>query len=413
MATQKTRKEKKPLIGKRSFAKLLVTEFVLLFLLVAGLVGGLYGYRDGVATASQVKGALDENYLQELYQLGVLDYEAGRYDLARQRFEYIRALAPGEYPAAQEHLQEILAILNATATITPVPLMLTSVPTLTLTPTHDPSGEESIFQRAQTLMGAGNWDGAMEALLALRTVDLYYRVAAVDDTLFAALRNRGEYKILIQGDLEGGIYDLTLAEKFGPLDYRATVYRDWARLYLTALGFWQAYPQQAVYYFGQIAAAAPGLQDGGGWSARERYRASLLYYGDALVKEEKWCEAQVQYETALALRNQPDLIMTIAEVGRICWPPTQTFTPAPLITVTQTITTTISPGSSTPTITLTPEPVTTQTPSPTAPAGTISPTSTETFIVLPSATASPLPFPSKTPTPIAIPSATNTAIPYP
>jgi tetratricopeptide (TPR) repeat protein len=415
MAAKSTRKRK----GNRfPIDKVLVTEIVVLILLVAGLIGGVSGYRTGAMMASQVKGAVDQNYLQDLFQLGVEDFESDRFELARQRFEFVQKIAPNEFPETQAYLAQILAVLNATATFTPVSPTSTIAPTITptLTPTIDRSGEESIYQRAQLLLEVGDWDGSIAAFLALRNIDLYYRVVEVDDALYVALRNRGENKILYQGNLEGGIYDLALAEEFGPLDYRGSVYRDWARLYLTALGFWQAYPQQAVYYFGQIAASAPGLKDGGGWTALERYRASLIHNGAALEKTELWCVAQVQYETALSIRFEAELSQILMRVTNKCSPPTKTPTPTIQITTTITTTATVSPVVTlTPTLTpsLTPTPPFTVT-------NTIIPSPTETIVILPTETFTPgvpptetftsMP-PTETSTPVASP--TETTEPYP
>ena len=60
-------------------------------------------------------------------------------------------------------------------------------------------------------------------------------------------------------DLEGGIYDLAIAAKFGPLDTEANSAREWARLYIVGLSFWEVHPEQAVFYFGQVASSAPYL----------------------------------------------------------------------------------------------------------------------------------------------------------
>lgn len=418
MSTQPIRKSKQSL-NKDFPIRLLYGVLVALLLAFAGTLGALAGYQDGLQRIANLQSGSDVGVIQEQFDLGVQDYEVGRYDLARQRFEYVIALAPDDYPVAWSLLGEILAIQNATATFTSLPATQTSTPTVTITPTRDLSGVDSIFNRARSLLAAGDWNGAIEALVVLRDEELYYRVVEVDDSIFAALRNRGEQKILILGDLEGGIYDLTLAERFGPLDYQANIYRDWARLYLSALGYWEAYPEQAVRYFGQIAAAMPGLRDGSGWSALERYRQSLIHYGDQLAAEKQWCEAQVQYAAALAIRQIEDISLTLTQAAFICSPPTWTYTPSPAPTGTQTIT-------STPTITYTSTPGPTATPTqPTiaAPSPTKTPTPkpsntftvpvapTLTYTTVPTKTATSLAVPTNTSSPL--PTATNTTIPTP
>jgi len=375
----------------------------------AGTLGALAGYQEGKQLLAARQVGSDIDLVQEQFDLGIQDYEAGRYDFARQRFEYVVAFAPDDYPLAWSLLGEILKIQNVTATFTSVPPTFTSTPTITITPTRDLSGVDSIFNRAQTLLAARDWDAAIEALVVLRNEELYYRVVEVDDHLFTALRNRGEQKILVLGDLEGGIYDLTLAEKFGPLDYQATVYRDWARLYLSALGYWEAYPEQAVNYFGQIAAAIPGLRDGSGWSALERYRQSLIHYGDQLAAEEQWCQAQAQYELALAIRQLEDVALTLTQAAYICSPPTWTFTPSPAPSGTAPITNTPTLG---PSPTSTPSSTASSVlPSATFTSGPVNtPTPTFTSLV---ASDTPSPLPTETYTSAPAPTETFTSVPAP
>jgi len=414
MSTQPVRKPKRS--SQRNFPiRLLYGVFIAFLIALAGTLGALAGYQDGIQQIANYRTGNDTALVQEQFDLGVQDYAAGRYDLARQRFEYVIALAPENYPVAWDLLGEILKIQNATATFTAIPPTFTASPTITITPTRDLSGVDSIYTRAQSLLAMSDWNGAIEALIVLRDEELYYRVVEVDDNIFAALRNRGEQKILLQGDLEGGIYDLTLAEKFGPLDYSASVYRDWARLYLSALGYWEAYPEQAVNLFGQIAAALPGLRDGSGWSAGERYRQSLIHYGDQLAAEEQWCQAQAQYELALAIRQIEEVSLTLTQVAHICSPPTQTFTPSPAPSGTATITFTPTVGPSptqtpTQTATLILLSATASSTGAVAPSETLTPSSTATMLI---ASDTPSPLPTETDTPIPAPTETNTPIPAP
>ena len=426
MSTPSTRKTSRQ-APKSAANKILLAGLALVLLILIGFIGAWAGYQHGAVLAANEVIAPNAEALDEQYQLGLEDYQVGRYESARQRLEYVVAFAPEDYPDAWEYLSEILQILNTTATptLTQFPPTLAPSPTITLTPTRDPSGVESIFQRAQSLLAAGDWDGAVAALIALRNEDLTYRVVEVDDSLFAALRNRGEQRILQLGDLEGGLYDLSLAEKIGPLDYQATVYRGWARLYLTGLGFWQAYPEQAVYYFGQVAASVPGLRDGTGSSAGWRYRMSLLHYGAELAAERRWCEAQQQYELALQFGGaDEELPLTLTHVANICSPPTQTMTLMPSITLTNTVTLTPLPGPSAtvsgmptattvaPTLTTVPPPTLTTVPPPTL---TTVPPPTLTTVPPPTLTTVPPPTLTTAPPPTltTIPPPTLTTVPPP
>ena len=132
------------------------------------------------------------------------------------------------------------------------------------------------------------------------------------------MRNRGIDKILNRGDLEGGIYDFTLAENFGPLDGETENYRTWARLYLLGNAFWGAYPEQAAYYYGQLVSAAPSITDASGVSAFYRFWASLLQQAEFLVKDENWCEASDKMVHVLGTWDQAYVYPTATWVYNQC-----------------------------------------------------------------------------------------------
>ena len=138
-------------------------------------------------------------------------------------------------------------------TITTTPDITPTV-AITLTPTHDPRPNQELFDQANRYAAEANWDGLIDTLAALRKSDPGFQTARVDGLLFAALRYRGVDKIL-HANLEGGVYDLAQAERFGPIDIEALNVRQWARLYMFGLSFWEVHPEQAVYYFAQVAAA--------------------------------------------------------------------------------------------------------------------------------------------------------------
>ena len=74
-------------------------------------------------------------------------------------------------------------------------------------------GEQALFASAQQLIAAGDWPNALTTLDQLRKNDPNFNTPQVDGMYYFALRNYGVY--LIQySNLEGGIYELTLAERF-------------------------------------------------------------------------------------------------------------------------------------------------------------------------------------------------------
>ena len=250
---------------------------------------------------------------------------------------------------------------------TPQPPPAQVPPTVTATPTRDPRPVQELFSHAQSLVAGSQWDQAIDTLLALRQADPAHQTARVDGMLYISLRQRGVSKIWDQGNLEGGAYDLALAERFAPLDVQANSWRELARLYLFGSSFWGVIPEQAVYYFSQVAAAAPGLRDGSGITAAERYRLALVQYGDWLAGKGDWCAAQEQYELALSMGADAAIQEKRDNAALKCSPPTPTQSEM------------------------------TETPTPTLPQGI---TPSATFPVIPSATNTPPVIePSSTPQP--------------
>ena len=170
--------------------------------------------------------------------------------------------------------------------------------------------------------------------------------------LYVALLNRGIDRISLLADLEGGTYDLALAERFGPLDSDANNYRDWAEMYIRGASYWNVDWAQAVYYFSQLSVTAPNLTDASGWTSRDRYLLALLGYGDYLAANEDWCGAQTQYDTYMSLIADPQVEPTAVYAADQCSqgvtsdttpvPPPGDVTPTP--TPSPTTEATLSPG---------------------------------------------------------------------
>jgi tetratricopeptide (TPR) repeat protein len=293
------------------------------------------GYWSGAQSLREFETNQSALSIREQYELGLQDLQAGRYEVARQRLDYVLSQDPA-YPGATEKMVEVMQILFATATPTALPA------TATPTPTRDIRPVQELFSQAQSRFASADWSGTLDTLSALRKEDRAYQTARVDGMMFMALRNRGVDKILKENNLEGGIYDLALAERFGPIDVDADIARNWARLYIYGLSFWEVFPEQAVYYFGQVAAAAPNLRDASGWTASARYWAALTQWGDQLARDGEWCDAQEKYELAQSMQGDGNLQATAAYAADQCSPPTATpepvtETPTPTLTETPTL----------------------------------------------------------------------------
>ena len=291
----------------------LITLAGILALLVIAVLSAWRGYTSGINLRTDAEATQVGYEAANQYALGVQDMQEGKYDRARQRFEYVIELNPN-YPEVTDKLAEVLLMLNATATPSPVP-------TATITPTPDTSEADAIgalFSQSEQQLANEDWSGAIETLLQIRKKDPSYRVIDIDGMLFIALRNQGLYKISYNADLEGGMYDLGLAERFGPLDSEAQGILTWVELYITGASFWELDWGQAVFYFSQVAPQLPSLRDGSGWTAKERYRLALIGFGDTLLLAGDPCQAMDQYQLSLSLGYDAEAELSLAEAIKQC-----------------------------------------------------------------------------------------------
>ncbi len=336
----------------------------ILILLLGGGVGSYLGYRAGLQDRIDAQNQQRIGAATQQFALGVADLESGRYEMARKRFEYVINLDPG-FPGVADKLAEAMLRMAQALTPTPEPLP-------TVEPTPDLRNEEQLFAEIRQNLLDQNWELAIANIERLRTLNLGFRAVDVDGMYYIALRFNGIHKILNEGQLEVGIYNLTLSERFAPLDEDAKSYRNWARQYIAAASFWGVDWAQVVAYFADIYPALPNLRDASGMTATERFRIASIKYGDYLMSQEQYCEAQIQYQNALNLFNDPAVQPTAVVAGEWCLnPPGQEEPTSATPTATGTATPggegSVTPGAdATPTETPTPPQMTGGEPSETA-----------------------------------------------
>ncbi len=329
------------------------------FLVLAGL-GVFFGYQAGIQRRLVKEAAQVSLAASEQFERGMVDYREGRYEAARRRFEYVLRIDPN-FPGAMEKFTEVQVVMMRTATPTTAP---TAAPTSTPTPpsataTPDTRGADTLFQQAKGYLAAQDWTNAIVTLDLLRQMDLQYHTVEVDGMYYVAYRYRGVKKIMYDGDLEPGIFDLAQASHFGPLDYEADSFRTWASYYITGASFWEVNWEQVVYFYSFVAPAFPNMHDGNGWTASERYRVGLMRYGNDLAARGEFCKAQEQYTLALQMSSDPVPVPTANWIAEQCIisqytptpeyiPPTETPTPTPTgevpLPVEPTPTETLPPG---------------------------------------------------------------------
>ena len=334
---------------------------------VATLTGVSAGRRQGGLTTDEMLARA----AQEQFDLGVEDLLATRYELARQRFEYVLQINP-DYPGAAELLDRARTALEL-----PTPMPSPTGPPATPTPTLDVSSLQGLFDQAQAALGQGGWPTALEALITLRGRDLNYRAAEIDTLMSQALRNQGLDEIQ-RGLHEQGIFHLTLAERFAPLDNQAVAWRNSAAFYMAANSYFGLDWAESARLFGQICSAQT-------WDACRKYARSAMEYGHLLLATGDPCGASLQYDQSLRTFSNSALEPTAEFAANSCLTatagtptPTPTGTPTPtlLVLITDTPAPTVSdtPGAEAPTPTETATETPTETPteipaeSPAAPA---------------------------------------------
>ncbi|RPH55295.1 MAG: hypothetical protein EHM81_14880 [Chloroflexi bacterium] len=303
---------------------------VLLVIVGAIALGAFGGYNSGIGARVSAQKTNVAQSLSEQLALAQQDFEAGFYANARGRLEYILKQDPS-FPGAAEKLTDVMVKMAITPSPTP-----TLVPTLT--PTPDLRSQEAIFAQAQQHLQNKDWANALAVLDALRKADSTYKTAQVDSMYYTALRNRGVDQIMGTGasqqtNLEGGIYDLTLAERFGPLDGLSDGLRNFARLYIIGASFWDLDWAQAKDYFAQVYQFTPNLRDASGVTATERYRYTLLKYGDLQTNANKLdnrCAALDTWQQAANISPlDAEYVKKFNELNYECNPPTEVPTVEP------------------------------------------------------------------------------------
>jgi tetratricopeptide (TPR) repeat protein len=277
-------------------------------------VSGLFGYWNGIQIRQAYEATQVAVAVEEQFQLGIKNMEEGRFYIAQQHLKYVLELDPN-YPGVIDKLTEVELILNATATPTPQPTpTITPIP---FTPTPDSRGEAELFAQAEDFIRNEEWTEAITTLETLRKRNPEYRAIDIDGMLYLCLRQRGVENISL-GNLETGIYDLSLAERFGILDTEADSWRTWAQFYIRGASFWEVDWGQAVYYFEQVAPMFPNMHDGSFWTASQRYKEALTQYAVALELGQEWCLAEEQFIKLRDYTGDQSLDEKIAEIADKC-----------------------------------------------------------------------------------------------
>lgn len=299
----------------------------LVALLMVVLTGAaLGGYQAGVDQREAIWQATRAYEVEHQYALGLEDLQNGRFELAVARFEYVLQLDPNYRDTGQQ-----LALAQSGFAATPTP-GLQGTPTAaadpTTTPTPGPTASTEaarLFEQAQARFAASDWDGVIDLITRLDSVDRSFEAVRADGMLFLALRNRGVARI--QGDaMEAGIFDLDNAEAFGPLDTEALNLRAWARTYLAGRSYWGLDWPRTMQIFEELSLVAPYFRD-----TDRRLFTAVVMVGDQLAAAGDYCTAAERFTRALLIRADEAVSAKLLTAQENCAsppPPTEEGAPA-------------------------------------------------------------------------------------
>jgi len=302
---------------------------IMIFVLL--IVAGVFlGYRNGVQRRLANEKALLMEQIALQLELTYKDMDAGRYENAKVRLDYIIEKYP-EFPGIADLMAQVMGKLNE-PNPTPTQVVIATVePGVTVTP--DLRGAEEKYAQLTQHIANQEWDLAIQTVQSLKESNFDYRTIEVDGLYFIALRNRGIQRIWA-GELEQGMYDLSVAAELGALDSQAAGAESWATTYLTGASYWDVNWPGAVEIFGQLYAQMPYFSDSTGMTVAERYRVALYRLGDMFAAQGDYCTASSYYRQSLAVGVNLDIQVTATAYAEACSNPVTTPEPPADVTPT-------------------------------------------------------------------------------
>ena len=195
---------------------ILIFSCGLIALITAAIVGGVVvGLQDRVINR--------QAETDKFYQEGLANVTAGKLLLAKADFEYVLQLNPN-YPGASVQLAQIQARL----TIQPTPTSAALINAI-----------DQLYQTAQTAYQAQKWSEAIDTLTQVRSIDPNFQKDQVSQMLYTAALTYG-LALLKQDRLEEGVSYLDQAAFVRALPAEAALQSQYAKMYLTARGYWNA-----------------------------------------------------------------------------------------------------------------------------------------------------------------------------
>ncbi|TET51051.1 MAG: hypothetical protein E3J64_07470 [Anaerolineales bacterium] len=272
--------------------------------IVLSVAGGAY---IGLLRGERVREQEIEELAAEHYGIGVERLQAEDYGRARAEFTYVLDLDPNH-----ELAQQGLAAAEAGIAALPTPTV----------ETYEVVAAD-LYAEAVDRYEAEDWQEAATTLIQLRKLDAEHEVESVEEMLFTSLYNAG--MALLEADrMEEGVFYLDQAAALRPLDAEATVQRDLAARYITALGLWGADWESCIHSFAELYDLAPNYRD-----VAERLRGAQLAYADAWYLLGEMCPAEDYYSRALKMGDDEEISEKRDAATEYC----AVATPTPIVSV--------------------------------------------------------------------------------
>ncbi len=249
------------------------------------------------ATDAQAEGNL-QAALDEYQTILVLDPSN---DLAQQGIKNLLALASSGEPAAA---QPAAGGETAASPLSAPTATATAVATVAAAPTSTPASTlVGYWDDAQRAIKAGRWQEALNNLILVQQMDPAYRVSEVNDELFTAYVNLALEKDNADNLEEAlTLYQKALALRPGATDIQRD--RDLLEQYLQVLTYtgvdWELTIEELTALFN----LEPDYRD-----VAERLQQAHAARADELAGDEDWCAAQDEYNAALSVVSDGDLIL--------------------------------------------------------------------------------------------------------
>ena len=256
----------------------------------------LYAWRQGVQERAETLAVEHTADLARQLELTQTDIDAGRYELAVRRTEYILADDPTDVAAQalQDEANRLWSILltpSPTITPTPLPPTVTPTPSATPLPTIDPSNLGRELDDIQLNVDNQEWETAVSKLETFRQSYPDYEPLRTAQMLYDSYVGLGlRFTRSDKSQIERGLFYLAQAETLGTLSEPVAGEVFWAEQYLEGIVYhginWDAY----LSYFRPMCQFAPLFQNSCG-----KFAEGLLAKGSQLTSVLDWCPAAEAY----------------------------------------------------------------------------------------------------------------------